>query len=85
MSTTEKQVQDPPAKTNPFDLPPGDRTDPPLPEMTKGQVTAQQLKEIGMHTSVINRLVSQLVLSDELDRMNLGASDELLKEQLNTL
>ena len=54
-------------------------------EMTKGQVTAQQLKEIGMHTSVINRLVSQLVLSDELDRMNLGASDELLKEQIQQM
>ncbi|MEI7494059.1 MAG: SurA N-terminal domain-containing protein [Alphaproteobacteria bacterium] len=54
-------------------------------EMTKGQVTAQQLKEIGMHTSVINRLVSQLVLSDELDRMNLGASDEILKEQIQKM
>ena len=54
-------------------------------EMTKGQVTAQQLKEIGMHTSVINRLVSQLVLSDELDRMNLGDSDEILKEQIQKM
>ena len=51
MSTTEKQVPDPPAKTNPFDLPPGDRTDPPLPEMTKGQVEAQVVLK-GLNRSV---------------------------------
>jgi len=51
-------------------------------EMTKGKVTARQIKSLGVHVSVINRLVNQLVLSDELDHMNLGASDELLKEQI---
>jgi len=54
-------------------------------EMTKGKITAQQLKAIGMHTSVINRLVSQLVLSDELERMDLGASDDLLKDQIHNM
>ncbi len=51
-------------------------------EMTKGKITPQQLRAIGMHTSVINRLVSQLVLNDELERMDLGASDDVLKDQI---
>lgn len=51
-------------------------------EMTKGKITAQQIKSLGVHVSVINRLVNQLILKDELEQMNLGASDELLKDQI---
>ncbi len=51
-------------------------------EMTKGKITAQQIKSLGLHVSVINRLVNQLILKDELEQMNLGASDELLKDQI---
>lgn len=54
-------------------------------DMTKGKITAQQLKSIGIHTSVINRLVSQLVLTDELERMNLGTSDDVLKDQIHNI
>lgn len=54
-------------------------------DMTKGKITAQQLKAIGIHTSVINRLVSQLVLTDELERMNLGTSDDVLKDQIQNI
>ncbi len=54
-------------------------------EMTKGKATAQQIKALGVHMSVINRLVTQLVLSDELERMNLGASDDLLKDQIQSM
>lgn len=54
-------------------------------EMTKGKATAQQIKALGVHVSVINRLVNQLVLGDELDRMNLGASDDLLKDQIHAM
>ncbi len=53
--------------------------------MTKGKITAQQLKSLGMHHNVIDRLVSQLVLGDELEKLNLGASDEALKEQIHAM
>lgn len=52
-------------------------------DMTKGKITAQQLKSIGIHTSVINRLVSQLVLTDELESMGIGISDDVLKDQIH--
>ncbi|MCE2716648.1 MAG: SurA N-terminal domain-containing protein [Pseudomonadota bacterium] len=54
-------------------------------EMTKGQVTAQQIKALGVHTAVVNRLVNQLVLTDELERLNLGISDDLLKDQIHSM
>jgi peptidyl-prolyl cis-trans isomerase D len=54
-------------------------------DMTKGKITAQQLKSLGIHTSVINRLVSQLVLTDELERMGLGVSDDVLKDQIHSI
>ncbi len=53
--------------------------------LTKGKLTNQQLKSLGLHKSVINRLVSQLVLGEELERMNLGISDEVLKDQIHAM
>lgn len=54
-------------------------------EITKGKITAQQIKALGVHTEVVNRLVNQLVLSDELERLNLGISDDLLKDQIYSM
>lgn len=54
-------------------------------ELAKGKITSQQLKALGIHNNVINRLVSQLVLSDELEKMNLGLSDEMLKDQVHAM
>ena len=53
--------------------------------LTKGKITAQQLKSLGLHNEVINRLITQLILGDELERMNLGACDEVLKEQIQSM
>lgn len=54
-------------------------------EVAKGKLTNQQIKALGIHGNVINRLVSQIVLVDELERMNLGISDELLKDKVHSM
>lgn len=51
-------------------------------EITKGKITAQELRALGVHTAVIDKLVNHYVITDELENMNLGTSDEALKDQI---
>lgn len=56
-----------------------------LQHASKGQLTPSQLKQMGIHTHVLNQLIDQTALDLELKRLNLVASDSLVKNQIHSI
>ena len=50
-----------------------------LQHMSKGQVTPAQLKQMGIHTHVLDQLIDQAALEQEVKQLGLVVSDSLIR------
>ncbi|MBY0462196.1 MAG: SurA N-terminal domain-containing protein, partial [Alphaproteobacteria bacterium] len=56
-----------------------------LQHLSKGQVTPDQLKQMGIHSHILDQLIDQAALELEIKRLNLVASDSLIKNQIHAV
>ncbi|MBY0282130.1 MAG: SurA N-terminal domain-containing protein [Alphaproteobacteria bacterium] len=56
-----------------------------LRHLSKGQVTPEQLKQMGIHGHVLDQLIDQAALELEIKRLNLVISDSLIKNQIHAI
>ncbi len=56
-----------------------------LQQAAKGRVSPEQLKQMGVHGHVLDKLVNQAILEQELIRSNLSVSDALVRHQVHSV
>jgi peptidyl-prolyl cis-trans isomerase D len=56
-----------------------------LQQATKGRISSDQLKQMGVHSRVLDKLINQAILEQELIRSNLSVSDALVRQQVHSV
>lgn len=53
--------------------------------ITKGKISSEQLRSEGLHNMVLTKLINQISLEQEVVRLGLAASDNLLRDQIHSM
>ncbi len=56
-----------------------------LQQATKGRISSEQLKQMGVQTHVLDKLINQAILEQELIRSHLSVSDTLVRHQIHNV
>jgi peptidyl-prolyl cis-trans isomerase D len=56
-----------------------------LQAITKSKMTSEQMKEFGIHNSVLAKLINQISFEQEIDDLGLSVADESIKSQIQNM